>query len=94
LQVHATTRFTPCPDVAASIHDHGVVFFHLKHGCLFTSNRTGAHIWRGLQQQLAAEHIAEQISRHYDIAPATAHEHTTRFISQLEERRLIERRRV
>lgn len=94
LQNHDTSHFTLSPDVSASIHDRGVVFLHLKHGRLFSANAAGAHIWEGLQQQLSADHIAEHVSRRYQIAPDTAQAHTARFLSQLEERQIIERRRA
>ena len=83
--------FTVNPEAAASFHDDGVVILHTGKGCLFTSNGTGAHIWRGIEQQLTLEAIAEKISGEYQIAQTTAREHTIRFLAELERHTLIQR---
>lgn len=54
--------FTATPDVAASIHDDGIVIIHTGKGGMFSSNRTGAQIWRGVEQQLSVDAIARQLS--------------------------------
>lgn len=84
-------RFTVNPDAAASFHDDGVVILHTGKGSLFTANRTGACIWRGVEQQLSSEAIAKGISDEYQVAPGTAHEHTISFLAALERRTLIQR---
>lgn len=91
MHTHAI-HFVTSPDVSASIHDDGVVFLHVTDGCVFASNRTGAHIWQGLEQQLSTTLIAEHISRRYRISTVTAQADTARFIAQLEARHLVERR--
>jgi hypothetical protein len=50
--------FIPSPEAAASFHDDGVVILHTGKGSLFTANRIGARIWRGIEQQLSSEAIA------------------------------------
>jgi hypothetical protein len=87
-----TSPSQPSPHVSASVHQQGIVFFHAKHGQLFAANHTGADIWRGLEQQLSPEHIAEGLSRRYQIPLDAARAHTTRFIAQLTDGRLVERR--
>ena len=83
--------FTVNPDAVRSFHDGGLVILHAGNGRVFTSNETGARIWRGIEQQLPFESIASEISSAYHIARATAHEHTLRFLSALEQQALIRR---
>ena len=87
-------NFTANPEAAASFHDDGIVILHTGRGSLFTSNNTGARIWRGVEQQLPLEAIAEAISSEYKIARTTAREHTSRFLAQLEQHQLIYREAV
>jgi hypothetical protein len=83
--------FTLSPEAAASFHDEGVVILHTGKGTLFTANRTGARIWRGIEQQLSLEAIANGISDEYQIAPRTAREHTICFLAELARQTLIQR---
>jgi hypothetical protein len=83
--------FTVSPEAAASFHDDGVVILHTGKGTLFTANRTGARIWRGIEQQLSLEAIANGISDEYQIVPRTAREHTISFLAELERQTLIQR---
>ena len=39
------------PEAAASIHDDGVVILDNRSGRLFTSNQTGARIWRCIERR-------------------------------------------
>lgn len=86
--------FTANPEAAASFHDDGMVILHTGKGSLFTSNRTGARIWRGVEQQLSLEAIAVEISGEYKIARTIAREHTIRFLAELEQHQLIYREAV
>jgi len=79
------------PEAAASIHDDGVVILDNRSGRLFTSNQTGARIWRCIERQLPFESIADEIASEYQIARTTAQEHTARFLAELERHNLIER---
>ena len=83
--------FTLSPEAAASFHDDGVVILHTGKGSLFTANRLGARIWRGIEQQLSLEAIANGISDAYQVASNTAREHTICFLAQLEQQTLIQR---
>ena len=83
--------FTLSQEAAASFHDDGVVILHTGKGSLFTANRIGARIWRGIEQQLSLEAIANGISDTYQVASNTAREHTIRFLAQLEQQALIQR---
>ncbi len=83
--------FTVNPEAVRSFHDNGVVILHAGNGRLFTSNETGAHIWRGLEQQLSLETIASEISTVYHIAQTTAREHALSFLTALEQQSLIRR---
>ena len=83
--------FTVSPEAAASFHDDGLVILHAGQGRLFSSNGTGARIWRGLEQQLTLEAIAERISCEYQIARNIAREHTLNFLTVLEQHALIQK---
>jgi hypothetical protein len=77
--------------VTASIHDTGIVFLHTGEGRLFTANHVGARIWRGVLRTMPVEAIAAEISRDYGIDTTIALEHTTRFVDELEQQRLVQR---
>lgn len=81
--------FTVNPEAVGSFHDDGVVILHAGNGRMFTSNETGARIWRGIERQLSLESIASEISNAYHIARATAREHTLGFLRALEQQALI-----
>ena len=83
--------FTVNPEAVRSFYDDGVLILHAGNGRLFTSNETGARIWRGIEQQLPFETIASEISSAYHITGATAREHTLNFLSALEQQALIKR---
>ena len=87
-------RFTVSPEATASIHDDGIVILHLGNGGFYTCNGTGARIWRAIEQKLSLEAIVAEISSAYQIALATARQHTVRFLAQLELQTLIEREAV
>lgn len=81
--------FTVNPQAVRSFHDDGVVILHAGSGRMFTSNETGARIWRGIEQQLSLDGIASEISNAYHIARTTAREHTLGFLRALEQQALI-----
>lgn len=87
-------RFIVNPEASASIHDDGIVILHLGSGRLYTSNETGASIWRRVEQQLPVGAIAEEISAEYQIAHSTSREHVARFLTELEQHTLIQREAV
>jgi hypothetical protein len=84
-------RITVSSEAAASVHDDGIVILHTRRGRLFSSNRTGAQIWRCIELQLPFEAIAEKICSEYQIASTIVREHTARFLAELERHSLIER---
>ena len=83
--------FIPNREAAASFHDDGVVILHTGKGRMFSSNRTGAQIWRGIEQQLTMDVIAREISGEYQIPLATAREHTVHFLTALQRHELVQR---
>jgi len=85
------TAITLNPDAVASLHDDGLVILHTRKGQMFTANRIGARIWRGIELQLPVEVIADEIGKEYRIAPATVREHAARFLAELGRHNLIER---
>jgi hypothetical protein len=83
--------FTLNSDATAASHDDGIVILDVRTGCLYSSNRIGSCIWRGIERQMALEEIANEISDAYQIARSTAKEHTVRFVGELERHALIAR---
>jgi Coenzyme PQQ synthesis protein D (PqqD) len=79
------------PEAATSFHDDGVAILHTGKGSVFIANRTGASIWRGIEQQLSLEAIAKGISDEYQVAPGIAREHTISFLTALERQTLVQR---
>ena len=76
-------------EVTASFHGDGVVVLHAVEGRLFSANRVGADIWRGVARGLDVEAIAREIARGYGIAYATALADSERFLAELERHRLV-----
>jgi hypothetical protein len=83
---------TPVSAVTTSAHDDGVVLLHTVDGRLFSANRTGACVWRGLEARLPVDAMAAELNREYGIPSDVAREHVMQFLMQLERHRLIERR--
>lgn len=83
--------FTVNPEAAASLHDGGIVILHVGSGLIYTSNGTGARIWRDIECRMSLEAIAEEISGAYQIARTKAREHTLRFLAELERHALVQR---
>ena len=84
-------NFTVNPEAAASFHEDGVVILHVGKGSLFKANRTGARIWRGVEDKQSLESIVDAISGEYQIARTTAHLHALDFLTALERQTLIQR---
>jgi len=81
--------FTVNPEAAASFHDDGVVILLTSKGRVFSSNKTGALIWKGIEQRRSVENIVDEISTEFQIAGTTARSHTTIFLAALEQQSLI-----
>jgi len=83
--------FSVSPEATASTHDDGIVSLHTGKGRVFSSNRTGAFIWRGIEQRWSLDGIVEEISAAFQIAGTTARAHTLNFLAALERQALITR---
>src|SRR4029078_7190439 len=86
------TRAVISGSVSASAHDDGLVLLHRGIGRLFTANKTGAVIWRCLEQQMSIEDIASSVSKQSGITETMAREHTTQFLDELARQGLLEAR--
>lgn len=84
-------KFTVNPEACASIHDEGIVILHLGSGKVYSSNETGASIWRRVEQQLPLETITEHLSTEYRIALSTSRKHVAAFLNEMEQHELIQR---
>jgi hypothetical protein len=85
-------KFTVSPEASTSTHDGGIVILHLGSGRVYTSNGTGASIWRKVEQQLPLRAIAEEISTEYQIASSTSRDHVFHFLATLERHALVQRK--
>ena len=83
--------FSVSPEAAASTHDEGIVILHTGKGRVFSSNKSGALIWRGIEQHRSLDGIVEEISGEFQIAGTTARAHTLNFLAALEQQALIQR---
>lgn len=83
--------FTVSPEATASTHDDGIVILHAGKGRVFGANKTGALIWRGIEQRRSLDHIVHEISGEFQIAGPTARAHTIDFLAALEGQALIRR---
>jgi len=79
------------PEVTTSAHDDGIVILHTGKGRVFSSNNTGALIWRGIEQRQSLDGIVDEISSAFQIAGTTARAHTLKFLTALEQQSLITR---
>ena len=84
-------NFSVGPEATTSAHDDGIVFLHTGKGRVFSSNKIGALIWRGLEQRRSVDGIVEEISGEFEIAGTTARVHTLNFLVALERQSLIQR---
>ena len=78
-------------EASASIHENGIVILHVGSGCVYTANTTGARIWRGVEQRLSLDAMADGISAEYQIGRTTAGEHVASFVVELERHSLVMR---
>ena len=83
--------FSVSPDAAASAHADGIVILHAGKGRVFSSNKTGALIWRALEQQRSIDRIVAEISDEFQVAGPTARRHAIDFLTALEQQALITR---
>lgn len=84
-------NFAVSPEATASLHDDGIVILHIGQGRVFSSNKTGALIWQGIEQRRSLEGIVAELSGEFQIAGPTAREHTFSFLAALEQQALIRR---
>ena len=83
--------FSVSPEATASTHDDGIVILHTGKGRVFSSNKIGALIWRGIEQRRSLDGIVKEISGEFQIAGTTARTHTLNFLAALEQHALVQR---
>ena len=84
-----STCIVPDTSVKASVHDDGVVLFHVARGRIFSSNRIGAAVWRGIERQLPLETIVRDVATQYQVALETVRADAARFVAELERQQLV-----
>lgn len=77
-------------DVIASDHPDGVVFLHIGRGAVFTSNRMGARIWRGLADRQPLGSIAAAIAAEYGVEPERVERDARSFLADLQLRGFVQ----
>lgn len=83
--------FSASPDATASTNEDGIVILHTGKGRVFSSNKTGAFIWRGIEQRRPIDGIIAEISDEFQVAGPTARRHAIAFLTALEQQALITR---
>jgi UDP-N-acetylglucosamine transferase subunit ALG13 len=83
--------FSVSLETAASAHDDGIVILHTGKGSVFSSNQTGALIWRGIEQGRSFDGIVAEMSDQFQIAGTTARVHALDFLAALEQQALVKR---
>src|SRR5436190_24351881 len=81
---HYGLSFHPAPDVKASLHADGVVLIHHAKGTVFSANRVGAMIWKGITERWGVDRVAASISEEFAIPQQTVLDDTVEFLAQLE----------
>jgi len=82
----ADAGFAISPDVIASIHPDGVVFLHVGRGDVFSSNRIGARIWRGLTGREPLGAVTAGIAREYGVGQEQVQRDAAEFLADLDAR--------
>jgi hypothetical protein len=78
-----STGFNISSAVTASVHADGVVFLHSAKGVVFSSNRVGASIWKGVCAGRSVAEISGDVSRRFDAPREAVHRDTVRFLGEL-----------
>ena len=77
------------PEAIASPHADGVVFLHSGKGELFSANRIGARIWRGLVERRPLDAVAAEIAGECGMAAEQVRQDAADFLTELEARGLV-----
>jgi hypothetical protein len=85
LEHAALVPLVPSPETRAYQHAEGLVLLHLANGVIFTSNRTGAAIWKELQDRQTLPVIARRLAVDYGISEQVAATDAVSFCTQLKQ---------
>jgi len=85
----ARVMFRVAPDVKASQHPDGVVLIHHGRGTVFSANRVGAMIWKGVAEHRSIDNVAESISGEFHIPAQTVRQDAAVFLAQLQAEGLL-----
>jgi predicted aldo/keto reductase-like oxidoreductase len=75
--------------VSCNLNDE-VALLHLDTAMYFGLQGVGAQIWESLEQPRSVADICEDITKQFDVAPATCHDDVVRFLKGLQDAGLIE----
>src|SRR3954467_11393833 len=87
----ASGRLATAPDVTASIHENGILFFDKRQGLLFSSNRIGALVWQAADKRESLSAIAERLSREFNVPQQQVADDAAGFLAELEKRGIMRR---
>ena len=80
---------TISPRIRASLHDDGLVLLDTRKGLVYTSNRTGAQIWRGVAAGQSPRSIAACLSIEYGLPQVDIEAHTAAFLTSLTQQGIL-----
>jgi hypothetical protein len=72
------------PAATVSLDRNGAVFLHSGTGMIFTANRVGAAIWRGLRDRESVDAIASRLSDENGVQYEQVRRETAEFVAELE----------
>lgn len=79
----------PSPIVRVTRSADGIVFMHVKQGCIFSANRTAARIWEAIVAGQHPSEIASQMAIEFSVDQATVQSDIQEFVSALLAREIL-----
>jgi len=89
----APAGLVTAPEVTASIHENGIVFFDKQQGVLFSSNRIGALVWQAADRRQSLDGITAQVAREFDVPFDEVAADAAQFLAELERNGIMRRTR-
>jgi hypothetical protein len=85
-------RIRPTRDVLVAEQDGTAVLLDLRREVFHGLDEVGTRIWRGLESGVTPSSIAEDLAAEYDAPAAAVRADVARFVDELLDRGLVERR--
>jgi hypothetical protein len=75
--------FAVAPEVTVRVHGEGAVFLHATNGIVYSCNRVGAQIWKGLREGRSLGAIAGDIAQEYGVSADFVSRDAGQFVADL-----------